>query len=301
MSPSSAGDPCRYAQCSDALLLPFIHSPGMVHMGLHKLHACEWIQSCCNLPHYLHNKLRVRRELGERVYAQLPESLPAQRELHQLLFQHLRRDQAPHYFASADLLHWRTGANSLCWPVGAGEEPLWNASQWVADDLCLLQPGEGGYRLTAASLSAPSYWRLEDKIGRPLQEIHAPVPGFAPKIGSQVARFFEHLLPEYPVWRSNWSVVSSPELLQRGSSAAGDQLYLRVERQSLRRLPRTGAVVFTIRVMINPLEDLRRVPGAVAALGAAARRLSPQEARYKSLAPLLPALERFFQSEAMSG
>ena len=53
--------------------------------------------------------------------------------------------------------------------------------------------------------------------------------------------------------------------------------------------------------MINPLEDLRRVPGAVAALRDAVRGLSPQEARYKSLAPLLPALECFFQPEATSG
>ena len=124
------------------------------------------------------------------------------------------------------------------------------------------------------------------------------------------------------MWRSNWSVVDSPELLQRGSvdtlpeeKHAGEQRdsqhinqraslqtnqrgYLRIERQTLRRLPETGAVVFTIRVMINPLEDLLLREGAVAALQAAVKRMSPEEGRYKSLAPLLSSadgpLRRFF-------
>lgn len=286
----------RYAQDGEALFLPFMQSAEMVHMGLQRLEPRDWIQPCTTLPHYLHNKLRARRQLGERVYAQLSRSLPAQRELRALLLRHLRRDHSRHYSATAGCLRWRAGGAALQWPL-AGAEPLWCASQWVADDLCILEPGERGYALTAASLSAPSYWRLEEKIGRPLDAIHAPVPGFARKIGAQVARFFDHLLPEYPVCRGNWSVVSSPELLQRGGGEArGKGLYLRVERQSLRRLPQTGAVVFGIRVTINPLADILPVPGAVAALGGAVRQLSPDESKYKSLAPLLPALRDFLAS-----
>lgn len=287
----------RYAQEGEALLLPFMQSSEMVHMGLGRLDSAGWIPPCAKLPHYLHNKLRVRRQFGERVCACLPGSAAAQRELHSLLLAHLCRDHALRYALSAGCLHWRGPGGALRWPLHGGE-PLWGASCWIADDLCILEPGERGYRLTAASLAAPSYWRLEEKIGRPLDAIHAPVPGLAGKIGERVARFFDHLLPDYPVWRSNWSVVASPELLQRGGggeggSERGGDLYLRVERQSLRRLPKTGAVVFSIRVAINPLADILPVPGAPAALARAVRQLSPDEARYKSLAPLLPALHDF--------
>ena len=38
-------------------------------------------------------------------------------------------------------------------------------------------------------------------------------------------------------------------------------LRLRTERQTLRRLPRTGAIVFTIRVYQTRLEDLAKEPG----------------------------------------
>ncbi|WP_237068296.1 heme-dependent oxidative N-demethylase family protein [Microbulbifer guangxiensis] len=286
----------RYAQ-PEPFLLPFMQHRELVHMGLQRLDPACWIQPCQNLHHYHHNKLNARRALGERVFAALPRSQEAQEELRGLLLQHLCRDHAPQYRRSANALQWRQGGAVLRWSMADAGHPLWGASLWVADDLCLLQPGDSGYELTAASLAAPSYWRLEDKIGRPLDQIHKPVPGFANKLSAQVGRFFDHLLADYPVWRSNWSVVSSPELLQRGNVAAADgPLYLRVERQSLRRLPQTGAVVFTIRVSLNPLADLHAVPGAVAALAEAVKGMSPDESRYKSLAPLLPRLQAFLAS-----
>ncbi|WP_340674200.1 DUF3445 domain-containing protein [Microbulbifer salipaludis] len=310
----------RYAQdlLSPVRVLPFLRDPRIVHMGLNRLSPDLWLQDCPRLPHYHHNKLSARRRLGDRVFAQLPSSLPAQRELVALLAQHLRQHHPAYHFESSGGLAWQHRADCLRWggPAAAmgSDEPLWNASLWVADDLCLLMPGEHGYTLVAASLAAPSYWRLEEKIGQPLAEIHRPVPGFAEKIGAQVARFFDHLLPEFPVWRGNWSVVDSAELLHRGEGSEADSeededreenrdedrreveksLFLRVERQSLRRLPQTGAVVFSIRVMINPLEDLLGVPGALRQLQAAVASMSPEESRYKSIAPFRHQLEAFF-------
>ena len=54
------------------------------------------------------------------------------------------------------------------------------------------------------------------------------------------------------------------------------QMRLRMERQTLRRLPRTGAVCFTIRTYVVPLEDLAREPG-VPGRAASAIRSWPQD------------------------
>ena len=50
-----------------------------------------------------------------------------------------------------------------------------------------------------------------------------------------------------------------------------DRVRLRSERQTLRRLPRSGAIVFTVRTYKTPLEQLAREPGMAARLAAALR------------------------------
>jgi hypothetical protein len=58
---------------------------------------------------------------------------------------------------------------------------------------------------------------------------------------------------------------------------------VRVERQTLRRLPRTGAALFTIRVWIDPLESLAADPPRLAAFADAWRSASPAFRAYKRL------------------
>jgi len=54
---------------------------------------------------------------------------------------------------------------------------------------------------------------------------------------------------------------------------------LRVEYQALRRLPRSGAIVFTIGVYVTPLAELG--PGEAGQLAAATRRVKEQEVVYR--------------------
>lgn len=55
---------------------------------------------------------------------------------------------------------------------------------------------------------------------------------------------------------------------------------LRVERQTLRRLPRTGAIVFTIRVYMTPLEELAKEPDIPGRMASAIRSWPEDVARY---------------------
>ncbi|MBV9785849.1 MAG: DUF3445 domain-containing protein, partial [Acidisphaera sp.] len=74
----------------------------------------------------------------------------------------------------------------------------------------------GPYRLTAASLCFPTRWRLADKIGKPMQAIHATVPLYAERLARPVDRFFEKLAPQRPVFRTNFSLLDNPALFQQG-------------------------------------------------------------------------------------
>jgi hypothetical protein len=60
-----------------------------------------------------------------------------------------------------------------------------------------------------------------------------------------------------------------------------EDIEIRTELQSLRRLPRTGAVIFTVRTYMNPLTDLGKEPMALNRLWDAVRNYPEQTAAYK--------------------
>jgi hypothetical protein len=274
--------------------LPHLAHPGVLQMGLAPLRDAPWIETDNHLQRYRGHKLRTRERLGDRAYRATAGSLPAQQELASSLLHHLVRDQPDNYRLEGNRLHCAPG--NFVADINA-EESLWNCSLWVADDLVIMEQIDGRYCLTAASLCSPSHWRLEEKFGQPLAVIHDPIPRFSRELTPSVDRFFRHLRPEHPVVRFNWSLQTHDELCQRPelehSITCDSPLYYRTERQSLRRLPRTGAIAFTIRVYLHPLETLHNTPGALAALLAAIEATPPDLAKYKGFDELRPSLARY--------
>lgn len=160
----------------------------------------------------------------------------------------------------------------------------------VAEDFCVLVPdaASGEYRLAAAVLCFPSRWLLSEKLGRPLTPIHAPVPDYAGDLARRVNRVFETLRPDRPLVRVNWSVHPTPELfLPQGETCKSAEylpepvprFYLRTERQTLVRLPRTGAVAFGIKTSVTPVEAL--APTVAGGLADALRGLGENMVGYK--------------------
>ena len=130
--------------------------------------------------------------------------------------------------------------------------------------------GEFGveYVLTAAVLCAPSRWDLHEKVGRSMREIHQPVPNYD-TIAAAADRFFVRLAEGDIIERTNWTVLDSPEGFQPVSGKGWDatlsgvpdvelpqSLWLRLERQTLRRLPITGDVLFSILTTSTRLDEL---------------------------------------------
>lgn len=149
-------------------------------------------------------------------------------------------------------------------PDRAAQHPLEWSARGVQEDLCLLERGAAGWRLTAAAVCFPTRWSPADKIGLGLRAIHDPVPRYE-DIADTVDRFFDRLRPGSLVWRPNWSLVGDDRLRlpveDRQAPTAVldpiDELWMRVERQTIRRLvDHPDAAVFTIRVHRWPLIDV---------------------------------------------
>ena len=171
--------------------------------------------------------------------------------------------------------------------------PLLAAARLVPDDLCLMEKRDGAWRLTALSLSAGTFFTAEEVAGKSLAELHGPVGGFGERFLARVTRIFEGLRPDLILERRNWTVVNSPELhtprsgpirariAQIDAADAGSALQVRVERQTLRRLPETGGALFTIRVWLAPLKSLADDPERLAGFAAAWRAATPEFRAYK--------------------
>jgi hypothetical protein len=178
---------------------------------------------------------------------------------------------------------------------GADLPPLYAAARRVADDLCLMEKRDGQWRLTALSLSAGSFFTASEVVGKSLAELHGPVDGFSERFLTRVQRIFEGLRPDLILERRNWTVLNSAELHTPASAPirarigeiaaaeAANALHLRVERQTLRRLPQTGGALFTIRVWVTPLARLAEDPARLAAFAHAWRSAPPAFRGYKRL------------------
>jgi len=261
-------------------------------IGLKPLDPTRWIDVDDELAVYLAEKSRLFAERYNQVFAAEADTEAAQREVLERLVAHLPADHAE--------THAREGGSMRIVPTGElvwldGTSPLETAARLVQEDLVLMRRGDEGWRLAAAALCFPSAWRLSDKFGRPMHEVHGPVPGFGAGTRSAelITRMFDNLRPGAAMIRWNWSLYGDRVLFHPEPTHAvprfgveGEKAVVRLERQTITKLT-TGDVLFTIRIYLEPINALARRPegreiaGAIRAQLAA---LSSEQAEYKGLA-----------------
>ena len=121
------------------------------------------------------------------------------------------------------------------------------------------------YYLVSYINTSPAGFSTRSKLGLSLSAIHGPVPGYGAKLEKSMDRFFARLPVGKVVKRVNWSVSMTGEFfcLKGAHGVVGSEqeqgqqqaetvdlktTYVRCERQTLHRLPETGAVVFAFKV-----------------------------------------------------
>jgi hypothetical protein len=138
---------------------------------------------------------------------------------------------------------------------------------------------EGKHRLEALINCFPSGFNTRSKLNMLLSDIHTPVPGYKAKLEKSMDRFFAALPVGKIVKRANWSISTDGELFcLAGNHMTEDEAelaakenkeeleeqdfdlsktFVRCERQTLHRLPKTGALVFAFRTYMYPLHEIR--------------------------------------------
>lgn len=226
-------------------------------MGLRPMAWDEWIELD---NHYLkfHEAKRKRiDERGKKCCRTAAEAEPAAMELLEELTSYLC-ERYPSVFVPLGE-KGRGARNTVTGDVidlaNLGEDPMQAAARMVQDDLAIMLEGpDGQYYLRAGAILLAGFWRLEDKFGMPLSEIHTSgdVPQFREKLERGMMSFFRRLQPEKPMLRNNYFIQVDEDLAWSYSIGSEDEEELkgwkaaernkaigwhwfRSERQSLRR------------------------------------------------------------------
>lgn len=262
--------------------MPLLHTPydGRAQpfsIGLRPIDPASWIMPDPRRDIELAEKARLLAERHDVVVRERADTRPAQEELLALIARHLghKADDRPLQ----------------------PEPPIVTAARLIQDDLVLMRKDYDGWRLAAACLCFPSNWSLAEKFDMPMETIHEAVPGYAGQMAARINRIFDHLPTDQIVERFNWS-INHDDVLHHPESKSGhrpwhglgdrllEQVFVRVERQTLRRLPVAQDIVFTIKIHVDPLSAFRGHPDGKAlalALRAQLVALDHDQLAYKNL------------------
>jgi hypothetical protein len=275
--------------------LPFMDGPRTLdassfrwRLGLRPLDLHDWIEFGGDADDQIASKPGIEAAHADTVFAALDGIDDESDEVAAALLDHLR-GRWPDRYADARL--------------DANLHPLRAAARLVPEDLVLMVERDGRLVFAAGSVCFPNRWDLRSKIGCSMAEVHAPVALLNDQLGHAVDQFFERLHPDRSFWRLGWGVLDTDERYTptdgtappRPPSPPPSELFLRVERETLRRFPRTGAVLFTIRTHITPIPDMRREPAVATRLADALDALPGPVQQYKDVTSTAPALVRYLR------
>lgn len=299
-----------------------------VNMGIRNMDWDDWIQLDNQWMRFHNDKLAHVRDRGSELYATAPEAADAAYELLEE-FREWLPARYPTLFEKTPLgldnkvtgekhVFMKTAkAAEGIFSRSNGINPMYIAAMMTQDDLAIMIEGEDGdYYLKAGAIMLAGFWRLKDKLNMPLSEIHTSgdVPKYTTHLKPGMEKFFQRISCDKPVVRNNYFIQTDPNLpwsLQIGDEGAddlgwytaekattADQIYFRSERQSLRRLPRSGGVVFTIRTYFHPLTEICEEPYIPRRLLNGINSWSDDVAEYKGLAMYKEVILEYLELQA---
>jgi dimethylamine monooxygenase subunit A len=295
---------------------PYRSAGPMFQIGLQPMDPTRWLDISRDYAAFMPEKRARLAARPELYYKTVAFSLDAQRELRDRVIAHLIADH-PNLFAIAD--------GKLACSIDkcshdirtSAIEPLAVISQIVEEDFIILQGADGRDLITAASNIYSSSGRLVASVGRDMAWAHQPVPMLNDQLGGRIDRILGNIRDGSPVERYNWFLTpiasrffpddphaANAAAAQHVASAlasqpgrAGDLLWIRVERQTLLRLPKTGALAFGIYTYVDPLSSIARDPESLCAMESLLRAYSEERLRYSAMAPLRAPVLKWLEAQ----
>ena len=283
--------------------LPFKDGKGGVDIGLRPIEDSSWLEIDHLFSEEIALKEKLYSEKKDEVLVTSQNSQDTQKEALDLVLEHLKNHHNDSYELKTDSIESKR--NNRLYYYDDFQDPLELASLLIQEDLIIMKPKENIFYLDSASLCAPTRWSLREKFQQSLSELHQSVPGYKDKIDSRVNTIFTNLPDQKIFERYNWSIFDSPELFQPVGNKSlveikntqPDKLFIRVERQTIRRLDYSRAVLFAVRVHVNPITDIINNKKAISDLIQAIQNLEQDMKTYKVIEPFEENLINWLKSK----
>ena len=271
--------------------------------------ADYWIELESSYLRQIAERNAIIADQGHKVLQVLPGTELACKELMEMVVQFLCARYPSHFALDGSVL-----VNKIRGQRYALGDPMHVLTQNVPEDFAIMLPDDGKYRLRAGVICASTGWNLAEKIGKGLPAIHAPVPDYE-RMQLSMDRFFARLAVDKPIQRGAWGFEVGTHLhtppghpsLRRETdpNLRPEDVYLRVDWQTLRRLPLSGAVVFNFKALFTPLIDLRTEPYVPSLALKIVSEAKGELLRYKEMAHLnhvlKPALAQYEMEQKRDG
>ncbi|KAJ5665150.1 uncharacterized protein N7477_007598 [Penicillium maclennaniae] len=247
-------------------------------MSLTRMETDWWIE----LESTYKTRIAQRKELyaknGKAVLDAMPGSELACKELMEMVLQFICA-RYPQHFTLVDKRILKNHILGTEHDVKA-KPPLEILLENVPEDFAIMLRDDetGFYFLRAAVICSALGWNVASKVGKRLDQIHDPIPDYKEKMQFSMDRFFTKMPTEKPIQRGSWGLeVGEPLYMPPGHPHEAQRLSqdpklgiedcsLRVDWQTLRRLPLSGSIIFNFKAIFTPVTEFRDEPGVPALL-----------------------------------
>lgn len=237
----------------------------------------------------------IVRLIVDRLTQEYPEYFDCQTSSTVTILHNHLTQETLYFDPDWQLQHVRTPNCLVSPPYASAFDAL--AAQIQEDFAVIRRSTDGTNWISAGHICYPSYWALEEKIGREFAVVHAPVAGME-KINQRSSAIVHTMITREPMVRFTWglttdtrlnhhpeppSTISQDQWQGRQFDRQNPRLYLRIERQVIWGLPDQDAALFTIRTYFRDCTALKQDPSLRSNLISAIASMSPESLIYKGL------------------
>lgn len=251
--------------------------PGQVRMHTKPLNLHDWIRIDRTYVQQMELKERLLRTQLNDVFITSQDDVTTQAkwELFETLCAYLPERFEYIFEKHSGYIFNKVSREKISTQVSDDLDPLVRCGKLTQEDWIIMKWDEEKkeYILTAGCVCFPMRWVLKEKLNHNIAQLHAPVKGFLKHLLSKVNSLLRNMKPDKPLTRGNWVLLNdlkspmdlytpvNPKEVNEPSHYKGDptgrELIFRSEYQTLRKLPRSQCIAFSLRTYQRYLEEFQ--------------------------------------------